>query len=184
MTPYALRLCFFDPGRDEDGYGGERCTFVVCAEDLSSALIAWLDRAAARGVTLQLVEEAGLVQGKDLAELVSAAQEGGIAAGQSYAYPPLAPAKGVFFGLIREADGWTEVAAKAPDAAEATRSVLNTLAEEGRIATTLSGLCDLSQATDDVSFGGTALPMAALGLGMQATGTVQFGARYEESEDA
>lgn len=184
MTPYTLRLCFFDPARDEDGYGGERATFVVCAQDLTAALTAWLDRASERGVILHVIEEASAVQGKDLAELVSAAKAGGIAAGQSYAYPPLDPAKGVFFGLIHEADGWTEVAAKAPDAAEATRAVLRVLAEDGRSAVALSGLCDLSQANDAASFDGQALPMAALALGMQATGTVQFGASYEESEDA
>ena len=43
MTPFALRLCFFDPARDETGYGGERASFVVRAESLAAALTRWLD---------------------------------------------------------------------------------------------------------------------------------------------
>ena len=179
MTPFALRLCFRDPSRDGEDYGGERATFVVLAEDLGAALTRWLDRADDKGVTLDIIEEAAPVAGKELAELVTAAKEGGIAAGQSYGYPALEPAKGVFFGLMTGVDGWVEVAAKAADAGAAARALLAAVAETERAVQALEGLCDLTQATEEATFQGQPLYLAALALGMQAPGTVQFGASYE-----
>lgn len=183
MTPFALRLCFRDPDRDEAGYGGERCTFVVEGTRLEEALTRWLDRAEKKGVTLEIIEEAAPLAGPELAELAAAARQGGIAAGQSYGYDALPEAKGVFFGLITGEAGWTEVAVKATDAGAAARALLSAAAEEGRALTSLEGLCDLSQATDEATFQGQALPLAALALGMQAPGTVQFGASYDLGED-
>lgn len=182
MTPFALRLCFRDPAREAPDYGGERCTFVVEGARLEEALTRWLDRADEKGIALHIVEEAGPVAGNDLAELVAAARQGGIAAGQSYGYAPLEPAKGVFFGLITDAEGWTELGVNAPDAASAVRAALRHADEERRAFATLEGFCDLTQASDEASFQGQPLAVAALGLGMQAPGTVQFGASYAMEE--
>ncbi|MEL7115504.1 MAG: hypothetical protein AAGP08_07910 [Pseudomonadota bacterium] len=182
MTAFALRLCFADPARDAADYGGERVTFVLEADDVTDALDRWLHRATEKGATLHVVEEARAVEEGALSDLVAAAREGGIAAGASYGYPPLDPPRGVFFGLAEIDGAVTEVAAKAADAGAAVRAVLAACAEERRALTSLEGFCDLSQATEEATFDGTALTVAALGLGMSAAGTVQFGAAYEGDE--
>lgn len=182
MTPFSLRLCFRDPARDEADYGGERCTFVVMADNLMDALAQWLTRAEDKGATLHVVEEAKVVEGEDLADMVAAAKEGGIAAGQSYGYAPLDEPKGVCFGLIADQDGWVEVGAKGTTTGAALTAVLAKCAEDARDISFLEGFCDLVQASDEATFQSQALPMAALALSMQASGTVQFGATYARDD--
>lgn len=178
MTPFALRLCFHDPGRDAPDYGGERTTFVVMAATLGEALTRWLDRAAERGVMLHVVETAAPIARDELSDLVKAAKAGGIAAGASYPYPPLDPAKGVVFGLVETGRAVSEVGVKAPETGAALAAVFAHAAEEGLDITKIEGLCDLSQATEEATFNGQPLTMAALKIGLSAPGTVTFGAEY------
>lgn len=182
MTPFALRLCFFDPDREAPEYGGERATFVVMADDLSTAVTQWLTRADSKGVVLHVVEEAGPVTGDDLAELVEAAGETGLAVGQSYGYAPLEEPKGVAFGLIGDDATLTEVGAKAANLGGSLAAILSSCAQDGRALTRIDGLCDLAQTSEDAQFNGQDLPLAALSIGMQAPGTVVFGADYALGE--
>jgi hypothetical protein len=181
VSAFAIRLCFFDPERDgqDAGYGGERASFVIEAPDVSAALTRWLDRAEARGVRLHILEAARAVQGGELPELVAAAQAGGIAAGQSYAYAPLEPGKGVCFGLAETGAEILELAVKAQDTGAALREILAQwpVAEAGAL-TALDGLCDLSQADAGATFDGEDLALVGLSLGMQAESTLRLGARY------